>query len=99
MFKRKLAVLMICAASVAVSSCASRVETLVKFPPVADLAQTAEPEYPIAALEPGEAGAKAEKEWNDKILIWGRKGWAQNARVCRWAVELGLKVPTGYCSR
>lgn len=80
------------------SSCASRVETLVKFPPAADLAQSKEPEYPIAALEPGEAGAKAEKEWNDKILIWGRKGWAQNRRVCQWAVELGMKVPTGYCS-
>jgi len=32
------------------------------------------------------------------MLAWGRKGWAQNARVCGWAVELGLKVPKGYCN-
>lgn len=99
MRNKMLTALILSVSSVAVSSCGSRVETHLKFPPVADLRQEAEPEYPIAALEPGEAGAKAEKEWNDKILIWGRKGWAQNRRVCQWAVELGLQVPTGYCSR
>ena len=97
MHKRTLTVLTLCVASVAVSSCGSRVETHLAFPPVADLKQEAEPAYPEAALEPGEAGAKAEKEWNDKVLIWGRKGWAQNRRVCQWAVNLGLKVPAGYC--
>lgn len=81
------------------SSCGSKVETRLEFPPVADLKQEAEPPYPEAALAPGEAGAKAEREWHDKILIWGRKGWAQNRRVCQWAVDLGLKVPPGYCSK
>jgi len=51
----------------------------------------------VEALLPDEEGAKAEKKWNDKVLIWGRTGWAQNRRVCLWAVDLGLKVPKGYC--
>ena len=80
------------------SSCASRVETQLQFPPVADLKVEPEPEYPVAALAPGPAGAEAERKWHDDMLAWGRKGWAQNARVCGWAVELGLKVPKGYCN-
>ena len=97
MRNKMLPVLMLFASSAVVSSCGSRVETHLAFPPVADLKQEPEPAYPEAALEEGEAGARAEKEWNDKILIWGRRGWAQNQRVCQWAVDLGLKVPTGYC--
>jgi hypothetical protein len=82
-----------------VSSCGSRVETHLALPPASDLAQEAEPPYPVEALQPGEEGRKAEEAWNARILIWGRRGWAQNARVCRWAVDLGLKVPEGYCGR
>lgn len=89
--------LMTLALSVAASSCANRVEIRPALPPAADLAQLPEPPYPIEALEPGEAGEKAEAEWRDKVLIWGRAGWAQNRRVCLWAVELGLEVPKGYC--
>lgn len=82
----------------AVQSCASKVETHVALPPVSDLAQIVEPAYPIEALAPGEAGRAAEDAWRDQILIWGRTGWAQNARVCRWAVDLKLAVPPGYCT-
>lgn len=99
MLNKKLTALILCVSSVAVSSCASKVVTLVKFPPAADLAPRAEPAYPVAALEPGEAGARAEKKWNDAVLIWGRTGWAQNKRVCKWAVDLGMVVPSGYCSK
>lgn len=99
MLNKKLTALILCVSSVAVSSCASKVVTLVKFPPAADLAQRAEPEYPIEALVSGEVGAKAEKKWNDSVLIWGRTGWAQNKRVCQWAVDLGMVVPRGYCSK
>ena len=99
MQNKMLKLSILCALSVAVSSCGNRVETLVKFPPVADLKQQDEPVYPIEALHEGEAGAKAEKQWNDRILIWGRTGWAQNRRVCQWAVDLGMKVPDGYCSK
>ncbi|QHN69454.1 putative Rz1 protein [Sphingomonas phage vB_StuS_MMDA13] len=92
-----LKVLTMCALSVAVSSCGNRVETRLAFPPVTDLQVDPEPPYPVEALEPGEAGAEAERKWHDEILAWGRKGWRQNARVCRWAVDLGLEVPQGYC--
>lgn len=92
-----LRVLTMCALSVAVSSCGSRVETHLQFPPVADLKVDDEPAYPETALQPGEAGQQDEDAWRDEVLAWGRKGWAQNARVCRWAVDLGLKVPKGYC--
>jgi hypothetical protein len=68
------------------------------LPPVADLRQIVEPEYPVAALQPGDAGAKAEAAWHDKVLIWGRTGWAQNRRVCQWAVDMKLAVPAGYCT-
>lgn len=92
-------VLMMLAASAAVSSCGNKEEIHLKFPPVADLKQQPEPAYPIEALHEGEEGAKAEDAWQDRILIWGRTGWAQNRRVCQWAVELGMKVPDGYCSK
>jgi hypothetical protein len=64
---------------------------------VADLKFDPEPQYPQAALQPGDAGKIAEDEWHNQILLWGRRGWSQNARVCRWAVDLGLKAPEGYC--
>jgi len=92
-----LKVLTMFALSAVVSSCDSKVETHLQFPPVADLKVDPEPVYPVAALEPGEVGQQAEDSWRDEILIWGRKGWAQTARVCKWAVELGLEVPKGYC--
>lgn len=91
--------LMMLAASVAVSSCGSKEEIQLKLPPAADLKPQPEPEYPIEALQEGETGAKAEDAWQDRILIWGRTGWAQNRRVCQWAVDLGMKVPDGYCSK
>lgn len=92
-----LKALMIFALGAGVSSCDSKVETRVAFPPVSDLKREIEPEYPIEALVPGEEGQKVEDAWRDKILMWGRRGWNQNARVCKWAVDLGLKVPEGYC--
>jgi hypothetical protein len=95
----KLRALTMLACAVAVSSCGSKVVTRLTFPPAADLKQEAEPEFPLAALEPGEEGVKAENAWRDKVLIWGRRGWQQNRRVCQWAVDLGMSVPTGYCSR
>src|SRR3546814_18044023 len=78
-----LKVLMMCALSVAVSSCGNRVETHLAFPPVTDLKVDPEPAYPIAALEPGEAGAEAERQWHDEVLAWGRKGWRQRSEERR----------------
>lgn len=67
------------------------------FPPAADLAQDAEPEYPLEALQEGDVGKAAEDAWRDKVLIWGRKGWAQNRRVCLWAVDMKMPLPKDYC--
>jgi hypothetical protein len=69
----------------------------VQSPPVADLKVDKEPEYPLAALMPDEAGRKAEEEWLAKVLIWGRTHHDRVQRICRWAVDLKLEVPDGYC--
>lgn len=95
--KLMLRVAMIAALAVAAPSCGSRVETSLQFPPAADLQVAPEPPYPEAALVPGEAGQAAEDQWRDEMLIWGRGNAARLARVCRWAVRLGLEVPPGYC--
>ena len=92
-----LSLLMLCAASAGVSSCASRVETHLAFPPVADLKTDPEPVYPEAALQPGPVGEQAEREWWNQTLVWGRTHRDRVARVCAWARDLGHKLPEGYC--
>lgn len=39
--------------------------------------------------EPTAAAIEAEEGWNDAVLIWGRAGWRQVGRICRWAEEVG----------
>lgn len=46
---------------------------------------------------PGDEGRKAEEAWTNKMLIWGRTHQLRVQRICRYAVELKLKVPEGYC--
>jgi hypothetical protein len=75
-----------------VSSCASKDAPLTRLPPAADLALVVEPAYPVAALAEDESGEAAELGWHDDMLIWGRQGWAQVARVCRWAKDMGAPV-------
>src|SRR5207244_2779750 len=53
------------------SSCGSRVETHLAFPPVADLKVDAEPVYPVEALAPGSAGEQAERKWWNEVITWG----------------------------
>lgn len=73
------------------------------------MASSPEPAYPLAALDtrpmtdtagrvrevPTEDAQKVGDAWNDDVLIWGRTGWDQNARVCRWARGLGAKDTAG----
>lgn len=80
------------------SSCASRVETRRSFPDASDLQITAEPAYPVEALEPGAAGEAAEAAWWNEVLLWGREHHDRLARVCNWANDLGMKLPKGYCN-
>lgn len=94
----KLAPILIAAAlCVGASSCGNRVETQVTLPRVADLRVDPEPTYPEAALEPGPTGQLAEEQWWTDVLGWGRTHHDRLARVCKWAVDLGLEVPEGYC--
>ena len=93
--KMSLAMMLVCAA--AVSSCASKVAIRPEFPPVADMKVDPEPEYPLAALEPGEAGTAAERAWWNQVLLWGRTHHDRVQRICGWARELKAPVPEGPC--
>lgn len=97
MWSKALLTLTLAAVCVGASSCGSRDVTLKTFPPVADLSPAIEPPYPAAALQPGQAGEDAEAAWWNRILLWGRGEHAKVARICKWAVDLGLEVPKDYC--
>lgn len=82
-----------------VSSCGnSQPPASTPLPPAADLMDKPEPAIPDAALEVGDDGKQtpaareAEAGWNDEILLWGRAGWKQVARLCRWARGHGSPV-------
>lgn len=93
MFETMRKTMLIVAAGVAVSSCASRERATPTFPSSADLSVEAEPSYPLQAFDSDEEVAEAaEDRWNDEILLWGRRGWDQVARICRWAEGHGAKV-------
>ncbi|MDO7841061.1 hypothetical protein [Sphingomonas immobilis] len=79
------------------SSCGNRVETHLAFPAAADLTVDPEPAYPEAALQPGQAGADAERAWWTEVLIWGRMHHDRVARICAWARELKNPTAPGQC--
>lgn len=68
------------------SSCASKVTA---YPPSADLAVEAKPVLTVEAL----ASDNALAEHDAAVEAWGERGWATVARVCRWSVEAGAKLP------
>jgi hypothetical protein len=61
------------------------------------LQPTTEPPYPDEALQPGPAGEAAEDAWWNSVLLWGRDEHGKVERICKWAVDLGLEVPDGFC--
>jgi hypothetical protein len=61
------------------------------------LQPTIEPAYPDEALQPGPAGEVAEDTWWNSVLLWGRGEHDKVERICKWAVDLGLEVPDGFC--
>lgn len=93
----RLAILTLAAFCAGASSCGSRDETRLAFPPAADLRPVAEPPYPDAALQPGEAGRLAEEAWWNEMLIWGRGEQAARIRVCAWVLKLGYDAPKDFC--
>ena len=93
MQSKLLRILLVSACCVAVSSCASRVETHLQFPPAADIKVVQEPAYPLEAL----SDPAAETKWWNDVLLWGRDNRDKVARVCKWAKDLGNDVPAGWC--
>jgi len=59
------------------------------LPPAADLRDEPKPVPTEAIL----TDAEAEARYNSAIEAWGERGWAQVARMCRWAVAHGSRVP------
>lgn len=93
MRSNRLMTLTVLACCAVASSCASRVETQKTFPSVADIKPTPEPAYPTEALH----DAAIEQAWWNLVLIWGRDEHAKVVRVCNWAHDLKMPLPSGYC--
>lgn len=36
------------------------------------------------------ASDQAANDYDNAVLAWGRRGWLQVGRVCRWAAENGM---------
>jgi len=57
------------------------------YPPTADLTVEAKPKVTAAALE-------SEQAFVAHVIaleMWGERGWATVARLCRWHAEMGMK--------
>lgn len=80
------------------SSCASNTETQKTFPPAPDIKPAVEPPYPVEALQPGQAGEDAEKAWWNSVLLWGRGEHDKVVRICGWARDLKMPLPSDYCT-
>ena len=72
------------------SACASKAPTLQRFPPAADLAVEAKPTLSVDAL----TSEKALNDHDAAIEAWAERGWLAVGRICRWAVDMGLKGQT-----
>ena len=107
MRSKTLPVVTMLAAALAVSSCASRVETSLQFPPADDLKVDDEPAYPVAALDACPTNLRsdpcpaeqAERQWWNAMVDWGRSHRDKVARICGWARDLKMPLPDGYCGR
>lgn len=86
-------ILTILACALFASSCGSNQRPVsTPLPLASDLQVEPEPAIPDAALGTGPEAEAAEDAWNDDVLLWGRAGWAQVGRLCRWAKGHGSPV-------
>lgn len=69
-----------------VSGCGGRAQLL--SPPLADLRVEPKPQLDPAALGSDEALTR----YDIAIELWGERGWAAVARLCRWHARLGADV-------
>jgi uncharacterized lipoprotein YajG len=74
-----------------VTGCAEHVRTLVRTPPAADLKAATEAK-PIPTVDIL-TSAKAEADYNASVEGWGDRISAAGARICRWSVDVGAKLP------
>lgn len=69
------------------SGCAGREPPPLTFPSAADLAVEEKPRLDPAAIESEAALDRYEIE----LELWGDRGWATVARLCRFFDEMGMK--------
>lgn len=70
-----------------VSACASSAPPEQIYPPAVDLAVEAKPRLAPEAVD-SEAALDA---YDIALEVWGERGWATVARLCRWHAEMGMK--------
>lgn len=70
-----------------VSACASKAPMTQIYPPAVDLAVEAKPRLAPDAVD-SEAALDA---YDIALEVWGERGWATVARLCRWHAERGMK--------
>lgn len=61
---------------------------MIAYPPIADLQTKPEPVFPEEALTDPDAFDK----WTSEALLWGRDGWLQVGRLCRYFQGHGMEV-------
>ena len=74
-----------------VTGCAEHVRTLVKTPPAADLRAVTEPK-PAPTMDIL-TSAKVEADYNASVEAFADRVAAAGARICRWSVDVGAKLP------
>ena len=81
--------LALASALVLASSCADRPARLVtQYPPAEDVKDEAEPVAPPDIL----TSETAYEDYNEAVAAWGKRGWAQVGRVCRFFRAQGMPV-------
>lgn len=75
------------AALLCAPGCATSTGPAQQFPLRSDLSVKPEPSPADDVLISDEAA----NEYDAAVLIWGREGWAQVRRLCRWAAGAGMR--------
>lgn len=71
------------------SGCGDKAPVRIAYPPAADLRGEPKP-----LLDPAAIDSEAALDQHEIGLeAWGERGWSAVARLCRWAVDLGMPDP------
>ena len=88
-FQMRLLPLLAC--GLAVSACAAQVRTSLAFPPAPDI-QAAVEAKPVPA-DNIVTSDQASADYSAAVEAWGDRAHAAGARICRWVVDAGGKLP------